>query len=478
MNFSLTIICFSLFLILFLGIGAIAAKVSTNTEADYLLGNRSFGKVFIGLSAGATGNSGWIMTGVVGFSYLMGTYSLLMCLGFFLGEVTFWSLFPYQINQISQQQNSQTVPELIGLSVKNTQGKLIITKIVALLTIVFIGAYLAAQFSAAAKTLNAFFGVQPEWGAIIAAIAILAYSVTGGIRASIWTDVVQAFVVMFVSYGMLIVAIIAGGGVGEILRELYSIDPQLVNFSIDRGIWTLVTYVLGFIAAGLGFNLSQPQFLVRLMAGRSPQEVKQAKWIYIGYVYSTYLAMILFGIICRVLLPNLSDPEQALPLYAMKHFHPILVGIVLAGVFSVIASTADSLILVCSSAVAKDIAPSFYQKMSRKYGIKYQQLITLLVGIVTVIASIFSSATVFALVLFAIGVLGGSIAPALLIILLKRRTHHIALGTMMLVGLATAITWQILGLNSILNETIPGIIMALLYHEILMKTFFQLKQSS
>ena len=63
MEFSLIILSFSLFLILFLGIGAFAAKFSSNTDSDYLLGNRSFGKLFIGLSAGATANSGWIMTG-------------------------------------------------------------------------------------------------------------------------------------------------------------------------------------------------------------------------------------------------------------------------------------------------------------------------------------------------------------------------------------------------------------------------------
>ena len=186
--------------------------------------------------------------------------------------------------------------------------------------------------------------------------------------------------------------------------------------------------------------------------------------------------MLLFGIICRVLLPNISDPEQALPLYAIQNFHPILVGVVLAGVFSVIASTADSQILVCSSALARDISPSFYRKMSRKYGVKYQQFITLIVGIIAAIASIFNSATVFGLILFAIGALAGSIAPAMLIAILKIRTNSIALSSMMLVGLASAILWRILGFHTIINESLPGIIIALLFHEILMKTCFKLKQ--
>ncbi len=475
MEISITIICFSIFLIIFLGIGAFAAKFSTNTDSDYLLGNRSFGKLFIGLSAGATSNSGWIMTGGVGFGYSMGTYSLLMWLGYLLGDLTFWILFPDKINKISIEQDSQTVPELIGLSLENTREKRIIATIVAILTLIFVGVSIVAQFTAAAKTLNAFFGLQYEWGVIIAAATILVYCVTGGIRASIWTDVVQAFVVMFVSYSVLVIGTIAAGGVSQIIDSLYNIDPQLVDVTLNRAWWTLVAYVCGFFACGLGFNLSQPQFLVRLMAGKNPEEVRQAKWIYLGYVYSTYLAMVLFGIISRVLLTNISDPEQALPLYALENFNPILVGIVLAGIFSIIASTADSQILVCSSAVGRDIAPGFYQKMSQTYGVRYQQFMTLLVGIVSIFGAIFITSTVFELILLAIGALAGSIAPAMLITILNRPTHSTVLSSMMLVGLASAIAWRVIGLNTIINEAVPAIIISLLLHEILMKTCFKSK---
>lgn len=479
MNFPLVIICFSFFLILFLGIGAVAAKFSANTDSDYLLGNRSFGKLFIGLSAGATANSGWIMTGAVGFGYLMGTYSLLAWLGYFLGDLIFWGLFPDKINQLSLQKNSQTVPELMSSTLENPREKKIITTIVALISLVFVGAYTAAQFTAAAKTLNAFFGLKTEWGAVIAGVAILTYCVTGGIRASIWTDVVQAFVVIFVCYGMLATVIVTGGGVSQIMSQLYAIDPQLVDFTLNRGEWTIFGYIVGFLVLGLSFSLSQPQFLVRLMAGRSPQEVKQAKWIYIGFVASTYLSMLLFGIICRVLLPDINDPEQALPAYAVENFNPILVGIVLAGVFSIISSTADSQILVCSSALARDIAPNIYHKMSRKFGVRYQQLMTLLVGIVTIIASFFNPSSIFGLIFFAFGGLAGSIAPAMLINICKIRTHYLAMISMMLVGLASAVLWRIFGLHTIINETVPSIIIALIFHEILMRTYFsQVKKNS
>jgi len=387
----------------------------------------------------------------------------------FLGDLGFWTFFPDKINQLSVEKGSQTVPEFLGATVKKPQGKRLITLIVALITIVFIGAYTAAQFAAAAKTLDVFFGLDPKIGALIAAIAIMVYCVTGGLRASIWTDVVQAFVVMFVCYGMLAVAVIAGGGIPAILSKLHEIDPNLTNLTAGFTPWTLLALMVGFFFYGFGFNLSQPQVLVRFLAGRSPEETKQAQWLYLAYSYSTWIVMLIFGITCRVLIPGIEDPEQALPLYAMQNFPPVLVGIVLAGVFSVIASTADSQLLVCASALARDIVPSFYHKMSRKYGLKYEQASTLLVGLLAVIATLAISSTVFSLMIFAVSAVAGSIGPAMLIALLKIRTNYIALSATMLAGLTTTIVWRVLGYSDILNEILPGFVVGLLLHEVLMR---------
>ncbi len=410
------------------------------------------------------------MVGAVGTAYIMGISALLMVFPIFLGELTFWILFPDKVNQISVEQNVQTVPEFLGATVKTPSQQRAIALNVSLISVVFLGAMTAAQFSAAAKTLDIFFGVNRNIGIIVAASCILPYCVSGGLRASIWTDVVQAFVVMIICFGILPAALIAGSGVSEVFFQLNTINPQLTSLSAGFSNLTLLTYGLGWFAFGFASSLSKPQVLVRLLAGRNPQEAKQAGSVYLAYEYSTWIAMVLFGIVCRVLIPNLDDPEQALPTYAAQNFNPLLIGIILAGIFSAIASTADSLLLVCSSALARDISPGLYRKMSRRYGVKYEQAMTLLFGILAVPIAISISSTVFSLVLFSGGALGGSLGPAMLIALLKRPTHHIALNSMMLGGLATTIIWRVLGFNQILNEVFPGFIMALLIHEILIRT--------
>nr|VFJ96749.1 MAG: sodium/proline symporter [Candidatus Kentron sp. H]VFJ97850.1 MAG: sodium/proline symporter [Candidatus Kentron sp. H]VFK03275.1 MAG: sodium/proline symporter [Candidatus Kentron sp. H] len=477
MDSFVTIFVFFFFISIFLWIGVLATKVSADTDTDYLLGGRSFGKYFVGLSAGATTNSGWIMVGVVGMAYSMGVSAFLMLIATFLGQLTFWTFFPAKVNRISIKRNAQTIPEFLGAAIEAPSGKRIITIIVALITIVFLGAYTAAQFSAAAKTLDVFFGVETFLGVIITAGVVLTYSVTGGIRASIWTDVLQAFVVVFVSIGMLGAVFLSSGGVSEIVSGLERIDPRLTDITaIGLNGWFSVAYMVGFFFLGFGAGISQPHVLVRLLAGRNPEEVKQAKWIFLAYVYSTWAAMILFGMTCRVLIPDISDPEQALPLYAIRNFHPVFAGIVLAGVFSIIASTADSLLLVCSSALARDISPILHRKMSNRYGVRYEQSMTLLVGILTVIITLTISGTVFSVILFAVGAVASSLGPAMLITLTERRTHYIALSMAMLTGLITAILWRMMGYSEIVYEIFPGFITALSVHELVMIGFFSGKR--
>jgi sodium/proline symporter len=475
METTFTLIVFTVFVSIFLWIGALAAQVSDKMENDYLLGNRTFGRVFVGLSAGASGNSAWIMLGTVSFAYTTGIASFLILIPMFLGELAFWTLFSDKVNQLSIEQGSQTIPEFLGTTITEPQGKRLITLIVGLIAFCGIGAYICGQFSAAAKTLNAFFDVDYHLGIPVSASLILIYCVSGGLRASIWTDVVQTFVVMFVSFGMLILAVIDGGGVPAIISQLNAIDPDLLNLTAGYDLWSFFFGMLGLFLFGFGFDISQPHVLVRLMACRSPEETKRARWVYLGYVYSTWAAMLFFGVICRVLIPDIDDPEQILPFYAMQHLHPVLIGIVLAGIYSVIASTADSQLLVCSSALARDISPSLHRRMSRYFGTKFEQVVTLLVGITAIVITLNLSASIFSSIVFAAGTIVISIGPAMLVVLLQRRSSTLALSLTMLVGVMITILWAVLGFDDILFSIFPGfgLVLGFLLHELLMLAWFK-----
>jgi len=472
---EIILLSFSVFVVIFLGVGAFAAKRSAPTDVDYLLGSRSFGAWFVGLSAGATGNSGFIMLGAVGMGYTMGLSGVIMALAWFLGDLMFWSFFPEKFNRIARDRDCSTIPELLSSGIPG-RGSVAIRQLAGLLIVVLIGAYTAAQFSAAAKTLNVFFDLNMNIGIIVSALAILAYCTTGGLRASLWTDVVQAIIMLGITTGMLTVAYIAAGGFSAIHEGLYAIDPALTKFTGTFTTWTLIAFVLGYASAGFGFGISQPQIIVRLLAGRSPEEARKAKWIYVLFIQYTWHCMTLFGMIARLLIPGIDDPEQALPIYAFQNFDPWLVGIILAGIFSAIASTADSQVLVSSSSLAIDVAPGFYQKMSARFGVRYQQVVTIIVGMLAALAAIFFSSNVFTLIIFALSILASSLGPAMFNVILKRPTNTLALSSCMAVGLVVAVSWRMLGYNETLNESLPGFLAGLVVHDIIVHLSSRKKQ--
>ena len=63
---------------------------------------RSFNRWLIGLSAGAAANSGFVVTGAVGLGYLGGAQFLLLPLGWLVGDILFWSVFPGRINDFGR----------------------------------------------------------------------------------------------------------------------------------------------------------------------------------------------------------------------------------------------------------------------------------------------------------------------------------------------------------------------------------------
>ncbi len=465
---EIILLSFSVFVVIFLGIGAFAAKRNAPTDVDYLLGSRSFGTWFVGLSAAATGNSGFIMLGAAGMGYTMGLSAVIMPIAWFLGDLAFWSFFPEKFNRIARDRDCSTIPELLSSGLEG-KGGLRIRQLAGVLIIVLIGAYTAAQFSAAAKTLNVFFDLDMNTGIIVSTLAILAYCTTGGLRASLWTDVVQAIIMLAITTGTLAAVYFAAGGFAAIHAGLNAIDPSLTTFTGTYTAWALVAFVLGYAFVGFGFGISQPQTLVRLIAGRSPEVVRKARWVYLAFIQYTWLCMVLFGVAARLLVPGIDDPEQALPIYAFENFNPWLVGVVLAGIFSAIASTADSQVLVSSSSLAIDVAPGFYKKMSARFGVRYQQVVTVFVGLMAALVAILFSSSVFALIIFALSMLISSIGPAMFNVILKRPSNALAIGACMIIGLTVAVGWRLLGYHDFLNESLPGFLAGLVVHDIVVR---------
>lgn len=420
----------------------------------------------IGVGAGATANSGFVMVGAVGMGYAFGISTVLYPVAAFAGDWLFWRFFPSRIHETAQKYNCYTVPELLDAKTTGNM-QFHIRSIAASIAIVFVGLFAAGQLLAGGKVVSATFNIGLTPAIIIAAIVIISYCVQGGLKASVWNSFIQGIIMLLTVIGLLVMAIKVGNGIPAIIGELRVINPDLLDFSFNHTGLTTTLVLIGMAGMGFGFGLSAPHFIVRLLSGRSSKDVNAAKWIYLGFLYFIWIGMATFGVILRVILPDLDDPEQAVAIFSNIYLNPWLVGIVMAGIFSAVASTFGGQLLAVSSSIAVDVVPSWHEYMMTKFGTGYQYVITAVVGLILIIVASNMTSTVFNLILFSGATLAGAFAPVMIIVVLNLRTTPMALMSCMLAGMLVAILWRLSGLSDYMLEALPGIITGLLINKII-----------
>jgi sodium/proline symporter len=454
------LLSFLIFVAAFIAVGLVAAYRTQATEADYILGGRTLGPVLVGLSAGATGNSGFIMFGAVGFGYTFGLMGLLLPLGIFLGELIYWTWFPEKVNRASVKSHSATVPHLIAQALPEKDRRLV-RAAVAVFVLVLIGSYASAQFIAAGRAIEQGFDISTAQGTVIGSAIILVYCTGGGFRASVWTDLIQAGVMITVTSGVLVWITLSLGGIGPVtagLRELYAADTWQV---LAGSPLSAFLFLAGFTIFGFGFSLSQPQLLVRIFAARDHIAAGRAKWTYLTFVYATFFSMVIFGAVLRIQLASIADPEQGVLEFANAHMAPWIIGIIVAGIFSAIASTADSQMLVISNTLQHDLFPGLQERLPRILKDRYLYLVTLISGVVITALALVNSATIFQIVIFSISILSSTLGPILLLLLLGRPLSRNGVLAGLAFGGIVAVSWAASGLGSVVNETAPGFVAGL-----------------
>ncbi|MEZ4327936.1 MAG: sodium/proline symporter [Polyangiales bacterium] len=441
-------------------IGALASTRASDSVEDYLLAGRDVHPWLAGLSAVATNNSGFMFVGLLGYAYSSGLEAVSFQIAWLLGDLSAWLVAQRRIRERSGRLEVASLPRLIA-----TRGDGAVDRAVlvagGLLTFTFLSVYAAAQLNAGSLALHVLLG-WPMWaGALIGAVIVLLYSVAGGIRASIWTDVAQSFVMLG---AMLVLVGFAWAEVGSpaaLLATLRDIDPALVQWWPAQPRFGWAPYLLAFVLGGFG-AVGQPHIVVRTMSLRSVDDIAPMRRVYFAWFVPFSVLAVLAGLYARVILPELGSStvasvgELALPELSRALLPQVVVGLVLAGLFAATMSTADSQVLACSAAVTQDVWPK--HRDSRRAS----KLATLAVCALALAVALNADESVFRLVLIAWSVLAATLGPVLVVRLFGGRVGDGRGLLMMTAGLATTSAWYLLGLSGQLYEVLPGVAAAAL----------------
>ena len=365
------ILAFAIYFAVVLAIGIyFFLKTKGGGEKEYFLGGRSMGPWVTAMSAQASDMSGWLLMGFPGSILAFGMGKVWIGIGLALGTIANWILVAKRLRRFSQASGDAiTLPQYLTNRFASTNPALKVA--CAVIFLIAFTVYVASGFVAGTKVFvsvcPALQGKELLAMEIFAAL-ILCYTFLGGYKAVCWTDFFQG-IMMLCALLLVPIAMNATGRFDASFAESFAEGVKPFGSNPFAASWNDIVSGLGW---GLGY-FGMPHILVRFMGIKDPNEVKKSAWIACVWVVLSLGAAIAVGILGRTYLLKGGDAvaQALIPASAQQMvfvtivndiFPAFFAGILLAAIIAASMSTADSQLLVASSAFSSD----FYQPIVRK----------------------------------------------------------------------------------------------------------------
>jgi len=453
-------VSFAAYTLLVVGVGVWSASRAGRSDEEYFLAGRSLGPWVASLSASASSESGWVTLGLVGWAFANGMQAFWILPGSLLGFAFNWFVLAGRLRQASGRDDAVTLPDFLSRHFKERVPVLRVMSVLVILTAMLL--YCAAQFAAAGKAFDvAFESVGYRGGVLIGAVIVLVYVTLGGFRAACWTDLLQGLLMLGVLVCFPVWLLMTGEGAAG-LRDTYAASaPGLLEFWPSVTGSAFIGFLLGSGALGINFGyMGQPHVLVRFMAMRSRKDAVLGGVISITWAALVLSGAVAMGIIVRGMAMRgapwaegmliSGDGEYALVAAAVHTVPSLVGGLVLAAILAAICSTADSQLVVASSAWANDLWARLFAQGGRRSHTLANRVSVLVMGVLAVLLVIDQRVTVYEYVLtYGWAILGAAFGPQIILAVLWRRATRSGAIAGMATGFSIALLWKLVMDNSI-----------------------------
>lgn len=390
----------------------------TKSTHDFFMAGRDLGIFVTGLAVFSSTLSGFGFVGGPGLVYRMGMSSLWMVVCASLGFVLAFMLLGKRLRLFGELRESISLPDAVAARYGSESARFF-TAIAILLGVL---GYLATQILAMATVLqgilvSTFGHISLEICVAVSCAVLVFYCVTGGIIASVYTDLIQGFVMMIAAVLVLLAAMAAvDGGFSGMSQTLLEDDPESIGPWGTAGMFNALSWYFLF-ALGLA---GQPHIITKMMMTR---RISDAKFVLpvsvLAYVVSALL-WISIGLAMRTLVlqgahPELGRADDAASAFLQGYAHPLLAGIVVAGLFAAIMSTADGFLNIGAAAVVHDI-PRAFRGRSLENELLWARIGTVVIATVASLFALYSNDSFVALLgAFGWGTFAAALVPAVAI---------------------------------------------------------------
>lgn len=376
------------YLALMLYIAYRSNRVTTQTGGEgflqeYFIGGRSMGGFVLAMTLIATYTSASSFIGGPGVAYKLGLGWVLLAMIQVPTAFITLGVLGKKFAIISRKIGAVTVTEYLRARYKS--DAVVILSSIAIL--IFFSAAMIAQFIGGARLFQTVTGYPYIVGLVIFGITVVIYTAVGGFRAVAVTDAIQGVVMIFATIFLFFAVVKNGGGVKNLMDSLYQINPAILT--PDSGGAIAKPFILSFWVL-VGFAvLGLPQTTIRCMGFKNSKSLHNAMVIGTIVVGFLMLGMHLVGVLGSVIVPGIEVGDLAVPTITLKVLHPILAGIFIAGPLAAIMSTVDSMLILASATIIKDLYINYGGKnISSQRVSKLSFYTTAILGIIVFVLSI------------------------------------------------------------------------------------------
>ncbi|WNY25267.1 sodium:solute symporter family transporter [Methanolapillus millepedarum] len=382
MEIGIEVIVIALYLILMLVVGFLTQKVGTSSSKGYLVANRNVGALLIGGTIFATFWGGGTVMGGAGAAYT--SYNLGTVADPWASGVTLIIMAIFM------------VPILLSMKI-GTLGEMYRIRfgkrgayVASILSVPTLIAWTAVQMVAIGKMLSLFIGMSPALSMILAGGIVIIYTYMGGMLAVIWTDNIQAAIIIL---GLMVlipssVCYIAAGGNSDFTVNLDNLVSGLsiVKDNTPNDFWTLfpssdpdhpsgitrtlkgfLVWMAAWCGMGLG-SLASLDITQRVLCARDENAARGGLltgsalyWVAgLGPIFIGLLGIVMtqLGIFSSIEIGILSnDAEVLVPLLAQKLLHPLPMAIFVGSLMAAIMSTSSSTIFASAAVISTVLFP-------------------------------------------------------------------------------------------------------------------------
>jgi SSS family transporter len=448
------IIVLAVYLAVLALVGILTSRRLKSTS-DFAIGGRSIGPWVTALSFVAAYFSSVLIIGGGGFGYKFGLATLWIgASNVLIGCTLAWIILGKRIRKLTEATNSMTISEFLGKRYHSPAVMIFSAAIIFLFLIL----YNVSVVKGMANAIQVLMDLPYVAGVLISGIVIIFYVAVGGYFAVVWTSFIQAWIMIAGLLLLTSVSLVKIGGFAAVVEKLNAIDPGYVD---TPGVWGwagLVSFCMVMSLATWGM----PQLVIRFYS------IKDTKVLRIGTVVATVGATVallpyLNGAIARIVHPDLTSPDLAIPTLTKSMLPPIGGAIFLAGVIAAGMSTFAGVLIITSTSLVRDIYKgALGRELSPRKELSLARGASAVVGAISVAIALRPPGLVLAITAFAWAVIASTNLWPMLFGIYWKRTSPAATLASMVIGTGTAFVWLLLKNPFGIHGFIAGVSTALL----------------